>query len=82
MMEERRKNDFTIIKKLATIANDIVWLKSDAVQRNHRFEKHLISSDKFRTAVERNTTWRHAYKLGFIIVFGILSFVAYTVYVK
>ena len=31
MIEERRKNDFTIIEKLATIANDIVWLKSDGI---------------------------------------------------
>ena len=82
MIEERRKNDFTIIEKLATIANDIVWLKSDAIKRNHKFESHIEASGKHIATITRNTTWRHAYKCGFVIVFSILSILAYVVYAK
>jgi len=79
-MEERRKNDTAIIEQLAIIGNDIVWLKSDAIKRNHKIEKHIIDSDKYRACITRNTVWRHAYKFGFLIVFGILSTLAYIVY--
>ena len=49
--------------KIIEMSTDIKWLVKDTKARNHKFETHIQESDRFRTAVTRNTTWRHAFKI-------------------
>ena len=48
--------------KIIEMGTDIKWLVKDAKSRNSKFEVHIQESEKFRTAVTRNTVWRHIYK--------------------
>jgi len=66
--------------KLAEVATDIKWLVSEKKKLNGTFEKHILESDKFRRRVTRNTVWRIAHHLGFVIIFGIIGFIAYYIF--
>lgn len=63
--------------KLTKVATDVEWLVEDKKRRNGIFDEHIKESDKFRRRVTRNTVWRLAHHLGFLIVFGIVGFIAY-----
>jgi len=47
---------------------DIKWLVSDTKRRNGIIEEHIRDSEGFRRQVDRNTVWRHAYKVAFLVL--------------
>ena len=63
--------------KISAIATDVKWLVREKRDSNGEFREHIKESDKFRRRVTRNTVWRIAYHFGFIIVFGIIGFMAW-----
>ena len=67
-------------EKVAEIATDVKWLRKETERINGSFRRHIGESDKFRRRVTRNTVWRIAHHLGFVIVFSIISFVIYHVF--
>jgi len=60
-------------ESIASISSDIKWLVSDSKRRNGIMEEHVKDSDEYRARVDRNTTWRHAYKFVFGFVFIIIG---------
>lgn len=54
---------------------DIKWIKEDAERRNGLVDDHIADSNKFRTQVTRNTTWRVAYLWAFVVVFGAIGII-------
>ena len=43
---------------------DIKWIREDIKKKNGILEDHIKDSEKYRSAVIRNTVWRHAFKFG------------------
>ena len=61
--------------KITEISTDIKWLVDDAKARNHKFDAHILESARVRTAVTRNTTWRHAFKFIIGTLAGIMTWI-------
>ena len=61
-MNKEPHEDCKYQEKIVEMSTDIKWLVRDSKARNHKFETHIIESDKFRTMVTRNTVWRHVFK--------------------
>ena len=71
------KHEEKILEMSVTIARidtNIGWMIKDAERRNGIVEDHLITSVPVRDTVNRNVTWRHAYKALFTAIFVILGF--------
>ena len=65
--------------KVAGICTDVKWIKKDREEANKIIETHIAESNKFRGRVTKNTVWRVAHHFGFVIVFGIIGFIAWRV---
>jgi hypothetical protein len=59
------------LETITEIKNDVKWLVQDIKRRNGIVDDHIISSEKFRLAVERNTVWRHFFKLFCVVATGV-----------
>ena len=62
--------------KIISMHTDIKWIKESLEKREEEIDTHISESDKFRRAVDRNTTWRHAFKAIIGIVIGVLGWIA------
>ena len=60
-------HDCEHIKTITEIQTDVRWIVKDIKRRNGLFDKHVVDSEDFRLAVNRNTIWRHIFK-GFCLL--------------
>ena len=61
--------------KIIDMYADVKWLVTDTKRRNGAFVKHIEESDNFRKMVDRNTIWRHVYKIAIGAMCVIIWFV-------
>lgn len=66
-------------KILIEVANDVKWIKQEAIDRNGTFKEHIHESNKFRHQVTRNTTWRIAHHFFFTFIISMIGFIAWRV---
>ena len=65
-------------REIGEVVTNIKWIRKSMEDRNGILEDHIKESDKYRKSIDRNTTWRHAFKYVIGIIFLLLGRILWT----